>query len=448
MSLERYPNIDPCPVLAARKRDLGSYATVHSQKVRGPDDKSYWLYHDVFYKHGTNQVIVIGLDYPDMTQHKSMRMRFEGHADAIEPYEKLYPTNHMLYIYKFRVPAQATVQDSTPDAEQPAAPALWLDVTIECTAWAAAVAAPAAALVAEPPVVVPPPPPPVVVPPPDTFAHRLTRRFCNKRYNYWIFTMFKHDYNLLNVFCSYYKRLGFDGFTMYNNVPAPASAREQPPEVNDMYNRYNIEFHTWDFDYWLLFDNGKLVADPDTTHPGFRALPNSMQPATTGLSLIHGAQALAMNQWLYKYGDLYDVVFFCDLDEYLCLGKGKMSINEFVTTFNYAYNLFRMAWSDLPDIGSAVTHAHNWQVFKNQRMLTTNKFLPVPERTKFMLRPEHAKCLSIHTAEFYPCDGQACRYEIETARFYHFFKWSGKNRTAADCTFDDKSLADLAGRFK
>lgn len=404
--IDIYPQFKPSDEVV---KVIGSYDCVHSHKY-GSNEVSkqstispFYLYHDIFYKHLKGDIIVIGLAYPDFMLHKSMRIKFQG--QFYEPYERLYPADHMMYIYKFHIGVHNDIHTHIETHCQPD--------DIDDTTY--------------------------------IVQHRLTRRLINKRYNYWIFTMFKYDINLLSIWASYYKKLGFDGYTLYFNGPKPDKTN-QPYEIQQIYNRYLINIMAWDFDYWLLYDKCKLVTDPIITHPQYKSLPNSMQPDPNGLSLIHGAQALAMNQWVYKYGDLYDFVFFCDLDEILFLGGGNNTINSFVTSHNFSCYIFRMTWANLPDV-KKIEFWNNWTTLKSNVMMTENKFLPVPIRTKYMVRPENIKCLSIHMPVFYPCQGQVCRFDVETARFYHFFNWSGKSRTC-ECTFKDASLQNLTATFR
>lgn len=191
-------------------------------------------------------------------------------------------------------------------------------------------------------------------------------------------TLFKDDYDLINIFKPYYEKQGVEHFYMFYNGKLTDKIREK-------FFYGNITLIEWDFNYW-------------NTNADFR----------------HHAQMGQMHTALYKYGKSdFDYMIFCDLDEYMLI-KGSTLKNE-VEKKRFSSFGFCNIWSDTIDGKIPVMFPN---VFKVGEKFQFKK------RSKCIYHTLSVLTIGIHyTNEAFTIATWKNNYEL-----FHFYKWSGTNR--------------------
>ena len=103
-------------------------------------------------------------------------------------------------------------------------------------------------------------------------------------------TLFKDDFNLINIFYNYYKKQGVNKFYMYYNEILN-------DDIKKKYNLPGVVLIQWNFRYWN--DNSA--------------------------SFSHHAQLGQMHHAIYRFGiDNNKYMIFCDLDEYMYIPNNTL----------------------------------------------------------------------------------------------------------------------------
>jgi hypothetical protein len=193
-------------------------------------------------------------------------------------------------------------------------------------------------------------------------------------------TLFKDDYNLINVFYKYYIKQGVTNFYMYYNGILT-------DEIKQKYNLPGITLIEWDF----------IWRNEECKFP-------------------HHAQMGQMHQALYKYiKDNDEYTIFCDLDEYLYI-PGTPLLKYFENNPSINIFGFRNVWADtcdgkIPDIIPSIIKCSTEPIHFGYR-------------SKCVYKISSIATLGIHTPKRLLSTGNMLYNNI----MFHFYSWSGQNR--------------------
>ena len=190
-------------------------------------------------------------------------------------------------------------------------------------------------------------------------------------------TLFKDDFQLINIFYEYYKIQGVDHFFLYYNGKIT-------DEIKKLYNKPDITLIEWNYQYWQ---------------------PNH----------IHHAQTAQMHHALYKYGKQNcEYMLFCDLDEYVNLPKNglKMLIKNNPETGVFCFN-------------------NKWSSTFNKKIpnkfpdkFYTSEELTYNDRSKCLYKINNIELLGIHS----PYKLKNNTKQKLNLSMFHFFNWTKNKR--------------------
>jgi len=193
-------------------------------------------------------------------------------------------------------------------------------------------------------------------------------------------TLFKDDYNLINVFYNYYTKQGVTHFYMYYNG-------KLTEDIISKYNLPGITLIEWDFHYW-----------------------------NNGCSFIHHAQLGQIHHAIYKYGkDTNEYMILCDLDEYLYIPNTSLIV-YFEKHPNIDMFGFKNCWAD--------THESTIPDAIPKDIKCSNYIFPFGERSKCVYKTHSIATAGIHTYKDFLYGPTISHENI----MFHFYKWSGKAR--------------------
>ena len=200
-------------------------------------------------------------------------------------------------------------------------------------------------------------------------------------------TLFQTDYKLNTIFYDYYKNQGIEHFYMYYNGKIT-------DEIRKYYEKEDITLIEWDYIYW----------NTDAAHSK------------------HYAQLGQMHDAIYRFGkDQYEYMLFCDLDEYLYLGKNKKLINLVSDTTVDTYG-FRNLWAN----------TKNYKVPEK----FPKEFHVAEYRQKYRIR---SKCIHkmdnvVHIGIHFGTKFKSTKINLKDDFFmFHFHSWGGE-RTSREKT--------------
>ena len=195
-------------------------------------------------------------------------------------------------------------------------------------------------------------------------------------------TLFKTDYKLNTVFYDYYKNQGVQHFYMYYNGKIT-------DEIRKYYSKEDITLIEWDYTYWNV----------DSAHS------------------FHYAQLGQMHDAIYRFGkDNCEYMIFCDLDEYLYLGKNKRLIDLVSNTSVDTYG-FRNIWANTKDHKVPARFPNEFYVAKNKHRYG--------DKSKCIHKMDAVAHIGIHSA-----NGSEVKKHLslkDEYTMYHFHSWGGAN---------------------
>jgi len=195
-----------------------------------------------------------------------------------------------------------------------------------------------------------------------------------------ITTLFKDDYNLFNLFYTYYKKQGVSHFYMYYN----GLINE---DITNIFNKPDITLIEWNFRYW-----------------------------NKGCKYDHHAQSGQLHDALYKYGKYrHKYMIFCDLDEYLYVPNKTLKL--FINEKNADYYQFHNRWSKTVD--NKIPKNIPFEFIHSPHKSIQNS------RTKCIYKTNNIITLNIHYASKFIKKNIETVYDLN---MYHFYKWSSKQR--------------------
>ena len=204
---------------------------------------------------------------------------------------------------------------------------------------------------------------------------QLSHIITNKKKKLTLTTLFKDDYNIINIFYDYYKNQGVEHFYMYYNGYIT-------DEIKELYNKKDITLVEWPFKYWN--DNSKYSK--------------------------HYSQLGQIHDAIYLHGKgNSEYMIFCDLDEYMFNKKYKL--HDLLVSNNYNSYIFRNLWCKT--INNKIPSE-----FPNLFM-TDDYILPYPERSKCIHKLDEIKYINIHLNPI-----QDKNTFSEDCIFFHFYNWS------------------------
>ena len=208
----------------------------------------------------------------------------------------------------------------------------------------------------------------------------LKNIFSKKQYKLTLTTLFKTDFNLINIFYDYYKKQGVEHFYLYYND-------EITDNIKTLCNKNDITLIQWNYQYWN--NNAKYSR--------------------------HYAQLGQMHDAIYRFGkNMCDYMIFCDLDEYMYVENKKL-INLIednkVDTFG-----FRNIWANTLDNKWSPTFPSTFKIGDKFRYRT---------RSKCIHNMDTVEHIGIHFGtKFNKADLIKSDYDM-----YHFHNWGGENVT-------------------
>jgi len=195
-----------------------------------------------------------------------------------------------------------------------------------------------------------------------------------------ITTLFKNDYNLIDIFYDYYIKQGVTHFYMYYNGILTDVIRNK-------FNLPNITLIEWNYKYWN----------------------------DTSCSFVHHAQLGQMNHSMYKYGkDNNSHMIFCDLDEYMY--NHDDTLKNMVIKFD-SIDVFGFCniWSNtldnkIPNIFPSIFNIDDQ--------------CPFPKRSKCIYKLSSISTINIHGYDIL----KSSYNKLLNYKLFHFYNWSGKYR--------------------
>ena len=204
-------------------------------------------------------------------------------------------------------------------------------------------------------------------------------------------TLFQTDYKLNTIFYDYYKNQGIEHFYMYYNGKIT-------DEIRQYYNKEDITLIEWDYTYWN----------------------------TDALYSKHYAQLGQLHDAIYRFGkDQYEYMLFCDLDEYLYLGKDKKLIDLISDTSVDTYG-FRNCWANTKDYEVPEKFPDEFFVAKRQ------------DRHKYRVRSKciHKMDTVVHIGIHFGTKFKLSNINLKNEySMFHFHSWGGE-RTSREKTPD------------
>jgi len=200
------------------------------------------------------------------------------------------------------------------------------------------------------------------------------------KYELALTTLFKDDYELINIFYPYYINQGIQHFYMYYNGILT-------DEIKTLYNKNNITLIEWNFIYW---NNTELHN--------------------------HHAQSGQIHHALYKYGKvLSKYLIFNDLDEYMYNPNNK--IIDLVLQNNVDTFVFSNYWcitldNKIPNVFPKTFYKNSFENIPYDRSKCIHKTNSHDSVNIHQPRDEYIKNISIHN---------------NNNIFYHFSNWSNIN---------------------
>lgn len=215
-----------------------------------------------------------------------------------------------------------------------------------------------------------------------------------------ITTLFKNDYNLINIFYDYYIKQGVTHFYMYYNGILTDVIRNK-------FNLPNITLIEWNYKYWN--DKSCIFA--------------------------HHAQLGQIHHAIYKYGkDNNSHMIFCDLDEYMY--NDNSTLKNMVVQFD-SVDVFGFCniWSNtldnkIPDIFPTIFNIDDQYNFS--------------KRSKCIYKLSSISTISIHGQHIL----KTSLIKMLNYKLFHFYNWSGKCRiisTPHTYSIKDNKLIDGNG---
>ena len=221
-------------------------------------------------------------------------------------------------------------------------------------------------------------------------SFKLKNIISKKQYKLTLTTLFKTDFNLINIFYDYYKKQGIEHFYFYYND-------EITDNIKALCDKKDITLIQWNYQYWN--NNAKYSR--------------------------HYAQLGQMHDAIYRFGkNMCDYMIFCDLDEYMYVENKKL-INLIednkVDTFG-----FRNIWANTLDNKIPETFPSKFKVGQKFRYKT---------RSKCIHKMETVEHIGIHFGtKFNKVELIKSDYDM-----YHFHNWGGENITKY-ATLEDKII--------
>jgi hypothetical protein len=211
-----------------------------------------------------------------------------------------------------------------------------------------------------------------------------------KQYKLTLTTLFKTDFNLINIFYDYYKKQGVEHFYLYYND-------EITDNIKTLCDKKDITLIQWNYQYWN--NNAKYSR--------------------------HYAQLGQMHDAIYRFGkNMCDYMIFCDLDEYMYV-ENKQLINLIednkVDTFG-----FRNIWSNTLDNKIPIIFPSKFNIGDKIRYGI---------RSKCIHKMDSVEHIGIHYGtKFNKSELIKSNYDM-----YHFHNWGGENVTKY-VTLKEKSM--------
>lgn len=198
-------------------------------------------------------------------------------------------------------------------------------------------------------------------------------------------TLFKDDYNRINIFYDYYEQQGYDYYFMYYNG-------KLTEEIKELYNKPKIKVIEWDYSYWN--EDGR------------------------NMEIHHHAQLGQIHHAIYKYGK-NEVIYmgFHDLDEYLYF-PGQ-SIKEYVKSTDYDLIGFCNRWA------KTVDEFGNSSIPEKipATLLVDKEVWRFGKRSKVIYKLDSVVSINIHNGQEF--NKKEIKYNIENTLF-HIHNWSGR----------------------
>jgi hypothetical protein len=196
-------------------------------------------------------------------------------------------------------------------------------------------------------------------------------------------TLFKNDYNLIDLFYDYYTNQGVEQFFLYYNGKITNIIKEKC-------NKPNIKLIEWNYSYW-----------------------------NENCDFKHHAQMGQIYHAMYKYGkNEYQYMIFNDLDEYMHIKNKKIinliNKNEYISIYFYNY------WSKTLDNILPISFPKKIKTTKNP----TDEY---PKRTKAIHNLDYINITGIHYSKEYPITNKKI-YINKNNMLLHFYNWTKTNR--------------------
>ena len=209
----------------------------------------------------------------------------------------------------------------------------------------------------------------------------------DKKYTLIQSTLFKHDKHLFPIFFNYYSQFQIGKYYLYYNGKVSE-------KILNFFKEYpNVQIIEWDY----LYTHKKYDAD-----------------------VWHHAQPCQVTHVLYKYGKQYaDYILLNDFDEYIDM-QGN-SLQMILQRNMYDMLIFENYWADLPE-----DNTYFPKKIPNTFYCSEKREL-FPHQSKCIFKTSSIDTLSMHQAfSFTKQNPYICPIYF---KLYHFWKWSGKNRT-------------------
>ena len=207
-------------------------------------------------------------------------------------------------------------------------------------------------------------------------------------------TLFKNDYNTINIFYDYYEKQGYDYYFMYYNG-------ELTDEIKELYNKPKITLIEWNFPYWN--DDG------------------------WDMKIHHHAQLGQMHHAIYKYGKNETMYMgFHDLDEYLYIPN--QSIKDYVKNIDCDLIGFLNRWSKTVDeLGNCIIP----EKIPNT-LLVDKDIWRFGRRSKAIYKIENVITINIHNPHQFN-DNNKIKFNLENTMF-HIYNWTGRVMDECECS--------------
>ena len=246
----------------------------------------------------------------------------------------------------------------------------------------------------------------------------ITKKCVVRRYDHLrndklvMMTLFKDDHYLLSAWIEYYKRLGVQHFYMYYN----GSMNDRNKINMAKYDPKLVTFIEWNYQYWLDKSSYRVV-DPK--------LQNN----------YHHAQTMAIHSAIYRYRYATTWMGLFDLDEYIFVDN-DIGLIELVDRYDPSgiselYMLNSWATVDIAYKPLKLSELTKSTITYDRRLLT------YPEQAKNIINPRNVYNFGIHQSHIRRPDTKV----INTNHFFfHFYKFSPKNRT------EDKIVSHVSSK--